>query len=503
LYVKIQNSGSLQLTGNRGAIVHWESSIDNGISWTIISSTENLLTYNQLNTTTIYRVLVQNTVCSIIYSNNAIINVVSPVTIANAGNNLVICNLATSTQLQANTPLNGQGIWTLTNGPSNIYFDNANISNAVVNGLVPGTYDLKWTIDNGVCPSSSSNVSIIIDRVKADFGLNAINNCGSTTYNFNDASKSIFGIANWKWSGAPTDTSYSKNYSKTYLLAGQNKVSLTVQSNAGCTSTSNASFQVKVFSVPKVNINAISEACKSQLMQLTTNLNSKDSIFSILWNLGNGINSEDSIVTVQYFSEGKYTVKLLVSTVNNCYDSTYKSLTIHPLPTISLASDNILCKGDTLSLIASGAMNYIWMDQQKNILCNSCESIKISPDSNSDFSVIGYNQFGCSQIANTTVRVILPFKVQANLIDTLCLGSSINLPVIGAESYTWLPDPGLSNYYSNNPVASPKNTTTFTVIGRDNHACFSDTAKIKLVVGEPTLFKLAQIQPCRLEYNLC
>jgi gliding motility-associated-like protein len=485
------NNGSIELFGNTGAILHWESSVDNGNNWAIIASTANILPYQQLNITTLYRALVKNTACTMQYSNAVSVNVVQPVTTSNAGSNQVICNSNTSAQLFANTPLNGQGIWTMTKGPSDIYFNDATLSNAVVNGLVPGEYELKWAIDNGICTASSSTVSIIVDRIKADFGLNAIHNCGSTTYDFTDASKALFGIANWKWSSAPADTSNSKNFSKTYPLAGQNKISLTVQSNTGCIATTNANFQVKVFSVPKVNINAINEACKSQLMQLSSNLNSKDSIFSILWNLGNGINAKDSIVTVQYFSEGKYTIKLLVSTVNNCYDSTYKSLTIHPLPNLVVPSDNFVCKGDTLSLIASGALNYIWMDQQNNIICNSCETIKIIPSTNSSYSVIGYNQYGCSQIVNTSVKVVQPFKVQATLLDTVCVGSSINLTIHGAESYTWLPEPGLSNYNTGNPVATPKYTTIYTVIGRDNHACFRDTAKIKLVVGEPTLFTLA------------
>jgi gliding motility-associated-like protein len=485
------NSGNIELYGNTGAIIHWESSIDNGINWSIIASTANILPYKELNNTTLFRALVQNSVCAILYSNTVSIHVVQPVTISNAGTNQVICNSNTSSQLLANTPINGQGIWTMTKGPSEIYFNDATHANTFVNGLIPGAYELKWTIDNGICTASSSTVSIIVDRIKADFGLNAIHNCGSTTYDFTDASKTLFGIANWKWSSSPSDTTISKNYSKTFPLAGQNKVSLTVQSNTGCIATTNANFQVKVFSVPTVNINAINEACKSQLMQLSSNLNSKDSIFSILWNLGNGINAKDSIVTVQYFSEGKYTIKLLVTTVNNCYDSTYKSLTIHPLPNVLVASDNFVCKGDTINLIATGAQNYIWMDQQNNIVCNSCETIKIIPNANTSYSVIGYNQYGCSQIANTSVRVVQPFKIQATLLDTICVGSSINLTIHGAETYTWLPDAGLSNYNSGNPVASPKFTTSYTVIGRDNHACFTDTAKIKLVVGEPTFFTLA------------
>ena len=484
------NSGNIQLFGNTGSIVHWEFSIDNGKSWVMILDTANILSYQQLTISTLYRALVQNGLCAVQYSNTVNIIVVQPVTIANAGNNQIICNLNTSIQLQGNTPIIGQGIWNMTNGPSVVYFNDATLANTVVNGLVPGTYEFKWTIDNGICTTSTSSVTINVDPLKADFGLNATNNCGNTTYDFIDASKSIFGIANWKWSSAPADTTISKKYSKTYTQAGQNKVSLTIQSNSGCVNTTNANFQVKIFSVPKVNINAINEACKSQLMQLTTTVNSKDSLFLILWNLGNGISSKDSIVTVQYYSEGKYTIKLLVSTINNCLDSTYKSLTIHPLPTVLIPSDNYVCKGDTLNLIATGAFNYIWMDQQNNIVCNSCASINIIPSTNSNYSVIGYNQYGCSQIANTSVSVVQPFKIQGSFIDTICLGSSLNLTITGAENYTWLPEPGLSDYNSSNPVATPKYSTSYTVIGRDNHYCFSDTAKINLVVGEPTLFSI-------------
>lgn len=130
------------------------------------------------------------------------------------------------------------------------------------------------------------------------------------------------------------------------------------------------------------------------------------------------------------------------------------------------------------------------MDQQNNIVCNSCASINLIPSTNSNYSVIGYNQYGCSQIANTSIKVVQPFKIQGSLIDTICLGSSLNLTITGAENYTWLPETGLSNYNSSNPVATPNYSTSYTVIGRDNHYCFSDTAKINLVVGEPTLISI-------------
>jgi len=115
-------------------------------------------------------------------------------------------------------------------------------------------------------------------------------------------------------------------------------------------------------------------------------------------------------VTVQYYSEGKYTIKLIVSTVNKCYDSSYKSITIRPLPIITIPSDNFVCKGDSIKLMPTGASTYIWMDKQNNIICNNCETLNLLPTNNSVYTLIGYNQYGCSQIENTTVKLVNPQK---------------------------------------------------------------------------------------------
>jgi gliding motility-associated-like protein len=57
------NSGSLSLSGFRGTIVGWESSINAGSTWTNISNTTNSLIYNNLTQTTQYRVRVKYGVC--------------------------------------------------------------------------------------------------------------------------------------------------------------------------------------------------------------------------------------------------------------------------------------------------------------------------------------------------------------------------------------------------------------------------------------------------------
>lgn len=75
------NSGTIALTGNVGDILHWEYSQDNGATWTTINSTSGSYTYNNLTTTTLYRVLVRSGVCSAAYSSQLQI-VVRPLPLA-------------------------------------------------------------------------------------------------------------------------------------------------------------------------------------------------------------------------------------------------------------------------------------------------------------------------------------------------------------------------------------------------------------------------------------
>ncbi|MFR1445748.1 PKD domain-containing protein, partial [Acinetobacter baumannii] len=96
------NTGTLNLTGNKGAVNKWQSSIDNGNTWSDIANTAANFTYNNLNTTTQFRVQVQNVVCPALVSTAVTITVLQPVTTANAGSDQQLCNV-TSAKLNANT----------------------------------------------------------------------------------------------------------------------------------------------------------------------------------------------------------------------------------------------------------------------------------------------------------------------------------------------------------------------------------------------------------------
>ncbi len=328
--------------------------------------------------------------------------------------------------------------------------------------------------------------SIHVDEVISKFGLSGVFECGTTTYQFVDSSKAVFGIRSWKWIMNGIDSSYERMKVSRFTQKGSHSTSLVVEGNSGCKSVSQVNFDVQVYQYPVANINAMAEACKTDLLELKSNINSQDSVALRLWSLGNGQSAQDSVIKATFVKDGVYNIKLTVATINNCYDSVYKQVTVHPLPNISVQQSNIVCRGDSITIRANGATKFIWKDQSEKIICTDCAEIKVKPGSSTSYKVIGYNQFGCSEIKSTNVRVVNPLKMVTATSDTLCAGQSSHLFATGASTYQWLPNNSFPGSYTSTVTVRPEETTIYKVIGKDAFNCFTDTAEIKVVVGKPT-----------------
>lgn len=172
-YCSFSPAGQITLSGYTGDIKRWEQSTNGGASWIPIPSLANSYTYNNLTSTTQFRAVVQSGSCSIAYSSPVTIEILKTPTVANAGPNKVFCLNGSGYQLQGNQPLAGTGVWTQTAGPA-VTFDDPAKSNATVSGLQKGQhYQFTWTISNGICTPSKSDVFVdvlsdITNSIKTD-----------------------------------------------------------------------------------------------------------------------------------------------------------------------------------------------------------------------------------------------------------------------------------------------------------------------------------------------
>ncbi|MCE3259280.1 MAG: hypothetical protein K0S12_921, partial [Bacteroidetes bacterium] len=130
---------------------------------------------------------------------------------------------------------------------------------------------------------------------------------------------------------------------------------------------------------------------------------------------------------------------------------------------VTVSGNKVICKGNTLNLLASGASTYTW-----NTGSNS-PGIAVSPTVTTTYSVTGTNGAGCSQTSISTVTVTnnTAPTISATGPSVACANSNVNLAANGASTYTWQPG-NLNGFFV---TVSMSVTTTFTVTGTDNNGC--------------------------------
>ncbi|KQM78313.1 hypothetical protein ASE74_14865 [Pedobacter sp. Leaf216] len=156
------NGGNITLSGQVGNVIRWEKSIDNGVTWSTITSTANPYVFSNLAITTKYRAVVQSGSCAEAISTVTTITVNPGTVAANAGADQSLCS-GNGITLNGNNPAPNTGLWTLVSSQTGIVITNPTLYNTTVTGLVPGqTYTFRWTISgfNG-CPPSVDEVTIV------------------------------------------------------------------------------------------------------------------------------------------------------------------------------------------------------------------------------------------------------------------------------------------------------------------------------------------------------
>jgi gliding motility-associated-like protein len=162
--------------------------------------------------------------------------------------------------------------------------------------------------------------------------------------------------------------------------------------------------------------------------------------------------------------------------------------------------DTFICVGQPGELYATGGTAYSWFevkggvftDASNSLSCTNCSNPIARPKTTTKYAVVFSNDIhdsnplnpnyetGCPDTLFTTVNVwALPPVNALNRDTTITYGQKIMLYVIGADQYTWTPVGSLSDPHSPNPIAAPKETTTYVVSGRDTNGCvYRDSVRV-------------------------
>lgn len=171
-----------------------------------------------------------------------------------------------------------------------------------------------------------------------------------------------------------------------------------------------------------------------------------------------------------------------VTGTNGCNKTESVLVKVNPLPVFSISPNSSVCLKSGEQLIASGGDTYSWLPAAGLNDPNISNPIA-TPDASITYTVTIHDKTcNITGILTTDITVLpLPSISASSANEITCSIGSSQLNATGAISYTWSPSTGLNNGDISNPLASPANTTLYTVTGKDINGC-TNTDTVSVIV---------------------
>ncbi|MDD4848590.1 MAG: T9SS type A sorting domain-containing protein [Bacteroidales bacterium] len=229
---------------------------------------------------------------------------------------------------------------------------------------------------------------------------------------------------------------------------------------------SESTCQTVAFSSPTITITGDSTICQNN----TTTLTAISSESNYLWNNG----STDISIDVSPTTTSTYSVT--TGNSDGCESTAFFTVQVFTLPNIILTPDTAICVGETLTLNASGGVQYLWNTG------DTLSSITVAPLSTTIYSVSVINEHQCIANDSVTVTVHAFSEIVCSADTAICLNENATLSAIGNGTILW------SNGSSQNTIMiSPTETTTYFATLTNENNCSSIDSVVVTVLSLPEI----------------
>ena len=378
--------------------------------------------------------------------------------------------------LETGTVPSATYIWTGPNGFTSASEDPSIVS---VSDDHAGIYSLQIKV--GVCKSEVVTKRIDVARL-ADFTITS-NNPSNTICSGSTVMLSVNNQANhtYQWRKDGIDLASQTTTSLTANLPGVYTVKVT-NTTLSC-ETETSGLTITVLQPPVANYAADASGCTNE-EHLFTNQSQVDARGTVLnnWNFGDGFNAATVSPSHRYTTAQTFNASLTVSYqgVAGCSNTIAKVISIVSgvQPSIT-GSSTSSCPDEAVTLSLAGAFTSIlWSNSATG------NSIAILPGT---YTVNTVDANGCAG----NDEIIIAEKVAPVIIATaepasIPAGATTQLNATGGVAYVWSPVETLNDPAIANPIASPLETTTYTVIGSSADDCKTEAQVMVTVAGVAT-----------------
>lgn len=175
----------------------------------------------------------------------------------------------------------------------------------------------------------------------------------------------------------------------------------------------------------------------------------------------------------------------LTNTLTGCTSQVTRSVLVDGPENVTVVSDkSVVCNGESAVLQASGGDTYTWSPSTGLSCAPNCTnvgaSVTATPTLTRTYTVTA-RKGGCTRTATVRVEVknTTPIFVTPSS-TSICQNTSSTLTAFSNTpfTYTWSPAESLSNATGSNVLASPQNTTTYTVTGSFDGCTATQTVRV-------------------------
>ena len=276
----------------------------------------------------------------------------------------------------------------------------------------------------------------------------------------------------YEWDFGDGDTSDLYEPTHVFDTAGTYNVMLVAFDSVSCILSDTDYVQIYIFEPPVASIDTVNSICNGDSVQLgayggtsyywVPNYNiSNDSIqFPMIW------------PTV----DTKYTVYV----EDSCGIDSAEIMVVVNQKNIDIMNDTTICRGQNITLNATGGVNYVWSPG------GSLNNPNIQNPVASPFNTTTYN-VSITDVNNCTWDTSMVLTIDTVFPDpnawpdtTICFGDSIQLNASGGNDYSWSPTTGLSDPNIANPFVKPNQTTNYVVAV--SNGCGTDYDTVEVIV---------------------
>ena len=242
--------------------------------------------------------------------------------------------------------------------------------------------------------------------------------------------------ANFPVTPATTTTYYAESYTA-----------------AGCAGATRTAVTVTVISLPVLSSPLAPAAlCSGTTFTYTAASSTTGATFSwiravvtgISNSAGSGLNGNISETLTNTTTSPVVVTYAITTTANGCSNSQSVTVTINPLPAITVtpASPSI-CLGSSSLLTASGGTSYNW-SPATGLSATTGTTVSANPATTTTYTITGTDPNGCINTTTVTVTVNTSTVSASATPDPVCVGSTLNL----SSSNTFLPTILLSENFN-------------------------------------------------------